>query len=173
MWVPSVLEPTLIFRVTGSFVRVVSPRTSSPASPFVIVLEILVSCSPSSPFWSSTISPGFRLGSTVTSVSYGTLSLSTYSTLPVKSWLPTSIISLTGDFVITASEVSVTLEFSIVILYFSSPTSPFWTTLCSPFLRSGFTLTSISNGILLVYSWVPSVLAGPTFTIRLTGAFVW
>ena len=147
---PSVLEPTLIFLLTGSFVRVVSPRFSSPAWPFVIVLVILVSCSPSSPFWSSTISPGLRLGSTVTSVSNGIGSLSTYSTVPVKSALPTSIISFTGAFICFGSEVFVTFEFSIVIVYSSSPSTPFWTTLYSPFLSSGFTLTSTSNGFLLV-----------------------
>ena len=141
---PLVLDPILNFRVTGSFVTLVSPRTSSPDSPFVIVLVILVSCSPSSPFWSSTIWFGARLGSTIISVSNGIGSLSTYSKEPVKLASPTSIISLIGVFIIDAPEVLVTFEFSIVRVYFSSPGSPFLTTLCSPFLRFGFTLTSTS-----------------------------
>ena len=78
------------------------------------------------------------------SVSNGTGSLSTYSTVPVKSLSPTSIISFTGVFIIDGSEVLVTFEFSIVRVYFSSPGSPSWTTLYSPFLRLGFTLTSTS-----------------------------
>ena len=78
------------------------------------------------------------------SVSNGIGSLSTDSTEPVKSLLPTSIISLTGVFIIDASEVFVTLESTIVRVYFSSPGSPFWITLYSPFLRLGFTLISTS-----------------------------
>ena len=169
---PSVLDPTLIFLVTGSFVLVTSPRVSSTACPFSILIVVFTSCSPSSPFWSSTIWFGANVGSINTSVSNGIGSLSIYSTVPVKFPSPTSIISFTGAIVSTGAEVFVTTEFSIVIVYFSSPSTPFCTTLYSPFWSSLFTLTSTSNGFLLVYTCVPSVLAGPTFTILLTGAFV-
>ena len=72
----------------------------------------------------------------------------------------------------TGLEVSVTLESTIVSVYFSSPGSPSWTTLCSPFGRFGFTLTSTSYGTLLVYSCVPLDFAAPTFTILLIADFV-
>ena len=60
------------------------------------------------------------------------------------------MISFTGAFVSFGWEVSVTFEFSIVTVTSSSPSTPSWITLCSPFGRFGFTLTSTSNGFLFV-----------------------
>ena len=148
---PLALEPTLIFLVTGFLVTVASLRTSSPATPFLISLVTGVCFSPSSPFWSSTITFGARLGSTVTSVSNGIGSLSTYSRVPSKSLLPTSIIAATGSFLSTC--VSTTLEFSIVQVVLISPSWPFCSTsstflyLHSPFASSLFSSTFTSNGI--------------------------
>ena len=170
MWVPSDFAPTLIFLVTGSFVRFVSPRTSSPAVPFLISLVSSVSCSPSSPFWSSTISPGFRLGSTVTSVSNGIGSLSTDLILPVKSSSPTRITAFLAFLVTVGSDVSVTFELTIVRVFSCSPFSPFSSFPSSsvayfhwPFFRLGSFLTSTSNGISSLTFSVPLVLP-PIFT---------
>ena len=100
VWIPLDLAPILIFLGTGSLVTFGSPRSSRPASPFLISLVTLVSCSPRTPAWSSTIWFDSRLVSIVTSVSNGIGSLSTYSTLPVKSSSPTRITAFIGSFTV-------------------------------------------------------------------------
>ena len=177
VWVPLDLAPILIFLFTGALVCVVSPRTSSPVSPFVISLVTLVSCSPRTPAWSSTISFGSRLGSIVTSVSNGTGSLSTYSSVPVKSSSPTRITAFLASLIVLYSDSSVTLEFSIVKTLSFRPFSPVCGTpstsayFHSPFLRDGSFLTSVLNGMISVSLYWPLVFE-PTLIFLVTGSLV-
>ena len=149
--VPSVLAaPTFTIFLTGALVWTGSLSSDIVTSPFTIVWVTVIVSSPRTPSCSTTVVPGSSELSTTYSVSYSIALVFLVSKLPVKSWLPTSIISLTGALVSFGPEVLVTFEFSIVMVYSSSPSTPSWTTLCSPFLSSGFTLTSTSNGFLLV-----------------------
>ena len=143
-WVPSgVPLPTWIRASSGSTLSTLGLPTTWES--LIVHVVVIV---PTLPGFTILYSPG--LSSSDSSTWYLNGISSTCLTSPSVESSPTSMISLTGAFVSFGLEIFVTFEFSIVIVYSSSPSTPFWTTLYSPFLSSGFTLTSTSNGFLLV-----------------------
>ena len=76
LYCPSVLEPTSITLVTGSFIVSYSPTTCSPIVPLVYFWLTFLSFEPFSPSVITLISFGARSGLIVTFVSNGITSLS-------------------------------------------------------------------------------------------------
>ena len=143
-WVPSgVPFPTCIRASSASTLSTLG----SPTTWESLIVHIVVIV-PTLPGFTILYSPG--LSSSDSSTLYPNGISSVCFTSPSVEPSPTSIISLTGAFVSFGSEIFVTSEFSMVIVISSSPSTPFWTTLYSPFGSSGFTLTSTSKGFLLV-----------------------
>ena len=151
---------------------------SPSAEPFLIFWVYSTSYEPLTPFWISFVFPAGRSLLYLTSTSNGISKCSLCLTSPVKSSSPTKITAFLGSLVVLYSDSSVTLELTIVIVLSFRPLSPVcWTPSTSayfhsPFLSDESFLISVSNGIVSVSLYWPSVFAGPTFTILLTGALV-